>query len=764
MSKTGRNEPCPCGSGKKYKQCCLPKDQERAQSSGGPASYRQQVLDLLNQGQAQSLAAAADLCLQRLQGQKDAGDADGANDAEAVHLLAVVRHRQGNKAEARTLFEQAIALQPDGFLYHSNLGNLLYELGDYAAAAQALRACLAVNPDFAPAHMDLGGALVNLQQYEAAVDSYRTSLRLNPDSAVCHLNLGRALRLLERWDEAEAEFRAGLALEPDNSDGFLDLGNLLLHRGERAGAVHAFMRSIAADPKQIKAYYNLGILFDEVGRHEDALTVYRQGLSVAPDYAEFYSGMAAIHIHQSRFEEAVELARKAIALDPKLAIAYSYQGSALRQLGDAQAALHSYARSLELNPDDTDVIQNYLFILLYSTEHNAAQIFAEYKRLGAVLEAPYKAHWSPHVNDRNPARRLKVGYVSGDFRLHAVANFFEPVITQHDHKNFEIYCYDNHLEQDAVTERLMAQADHWVHVRKLSDDELAARIKADGIDILVDLSGHSANNRLLALARKPAPVQMNWIGYPSTTGLTSIDYRITDEGMDPPGLSEPYHTEKLIHLPKAWAFQSDPQAPAVNDLPALHSDQFVLGSLNLMTKINTQVVALWSRVLQALPQARLLVGNVTTQTAGDRLLEMFEKNGIAAEQLVFQARVGMHEYFELHHYIDLCLDTFPYNGGTITNHSLWMGVPVVTLPGERTASRMGVMLLRQVGLEHLIARDEDDYVNIVVGLANDLPALQDIRQSLRSRMQTGINAASEITRNLEKAYQAAWQDWLQKTA
>lgn len=763
--KPGRNDPCPCGSGKKYKQCCLLTGQTAvtAAAEHGAAGDRPSLAAARQGAQAllaeSRLEAAAELLQPWTQ------EAPGATvDAEALHLLGVVRYRQQRIAEAKTLFQQAIALQPKAFLFHSNLGNLLYATSDYAAAAQALRRCLALQPDFAPAYMDLGGALVNLGQPEEAVASYRESLRLKPGMADTHLNLGRALYLLERWTEAEAAFRDGLKLAPNSSDGYLDLGNLLQRRGDRAGAVNAFMRSIAANPKQIRAYYNLGILLDEVKRYDDALAVYQQGLEVDPAHAPFLAGMAAIHLHQSHYEAGLDCARQALALDPKLATAHSYLGSIQRQLGDAQAALASYARSLQFDPDNTDTIQNYLFILLYSHEHSAAEVFSEYTRLGAALEAPYQALWPVHRNNRDAMRRLKIGYVSGDFRLHPVASFLAPVMGQHDHDQFEIHCYDNHLLQDDVTEQLMAQSDHWLAVTHMTDDELAARIMADGIDILIDLSGHTAHNRLLTFARKPAPVQMNWIGYPSTTGLTAIDYRITDDGMDPPGLSERYHTERLIHLPNAWAFQSYPSAPPVNDLPALTSGEFMLASLNLVTKINPPVVQLWSRILQALPQARLMLANIGSRLTSERLLAMFASHGIAAERLVLQPRVGMTEYLALHHQIDLGLDPFPYNGGTITNHALWMGVPVVTLPGERTASRMGVMLLQRVGLQNLIARDEDNYVNIVVELAHDLPRLQAIRQDLRRRMQTGINDAAEITRNLEAAYRQAWQDWLQQTA
>jgi len=293
----------------------------------------------------------------------------------------------------------------------------------------------------------------------------------------------------------------------------------------------------------------------------------------------------------------------------------------------------------------------------------------------------------------------------------------------------------------------------------LSDDELAGRIRADSIDILIDLAGHTALNRLPVFARKPAPVQASYIGYPGTTGLSAMDYRISDPWQDPVGLTERYHSETLVRIPGGMAYEPEPDAPEINALPALHSGELVLACLNGLNKLNPAVVVLWARILQSLPQARLMLGNVTDGGTRDRLTAIFGKAGIGAERLILQPRVTVPEYLALHHQIDLALDPFPYNGGTTTMHSLWMGVPMITMAGDHAVSRLCAAHLSRVGLDEFITHSEEEYLQCAVRFANDLPRLNEVRQSLRARMNAPQCQSTIITRQLEAAYREMWQTW-----
>ena len=383
----------------------------------------------------------------------------------------------------------------------------------------------------------------------------------------------------------------------------------------------------------------------------------------------------------------------------------------------------------------------------------------EHLRFAQRFEAPLMHHWRWHHNTPDKEKRLKIGYVSGDFRNHAVAYFIEPILGHHDKSQLEVYCYYNHPQHDSITQRIRQMVDHWVPCKSLSDDNLAERIRSDGIDILIDLSGHTGHNRLLTFAKKPAPVQITWLGYPGTTGLAAMDYRLTDAYLDAPSMTEQYHTETLLRLPCA-VFHPDPLSPPVNALPALSSGQFTLACLNNLAKINQDVIRLWARILTALPQARLLLGNVMGESARRGLLDMFAGEGIAADRLILHPKMALSDYLELHHQIDLALDTFPYNGGTSSCHSLWMGVPVMTLAGHTTVSRVGVAVMAGAGLPEFVTSTEDEYVERTLELARDLPRLNQVRQTARDRMNGRPGSDPEdFTRRLEHEYRSVWTRW-----
>jgi len=648
MTKPGRNDPCPCGSGKKYKHCCE-RNVQAPTAKANTAFIPGALQTAIQHHQNGRLPQAQALYQHILQ-------ADPSHP-DALHLLGLIEHQQGDSATAIALIQKAIKARPADPAFHFNLGVLYLDLVQPERAIACFRQTLLRQPDSVDALFALGNALKGQRHFGEAVEIYRRGLVHQPNNARAHSNLGFSLHSLNKPDEAIASYRQALLLDPAIAGLNTLLGDLLLGQGHL----------------------------------DEAVASYRQALELEPDNA------------------------------------------------NARSALLFAMQSLSTCPP--------------------AELFGEHQRYAARFEAPLKPFWQPQPNSRDPERRLKVAYVSGDFCNSSVAYFLEPILTCHDKSRFEIYGYHNFTVHDSGTDRIAAKVDHFVVCTDLSDEQLAQRIRADGIDILVDLSGHTARNRLPVFARKPAPVQATYIGYPGSTGLTCIDYRISDPWQDPVGLTERYHSETLVRIAGGMAFAPDSNAPAVNALPALSSGELVLACLNNLSKVNPAVINLWARILQALPQARLMLGNVMNKGIRQRLLDLFSQAGIGPERLLLQPRVGMDEYLALHHQIDIALDPFPYNGGTTTMHSLWMGVPVIALAGEQPVARLCAAHLSRVGLTEFVCQSEDEYLQCAVKFANDLPALDAVRQSLRARMTAPECQSATITRQLEAAYRSMWRTW-----
>jgi predicted O-linked N-acetylglucosamine transferase (SPINDLY family) len=684
MTTINRNDPCPCGSGKKYKHCCQAKDAAQAVKARASRAFIPGTLQMAVQyHQKGQLSQAQALYRQILQ-------ADPAQP-DALQLLGLIEHQQGHSAVAVELIQRAIQARPQAAMYHFNLGNTLQDMGQFDAAANSYRKALALQPNFPDASYNLGNALKDHGQLTEAIASYRQSLFYNPGFAEAYLKIGNVLIDLDRIDEAIASFRQTLVLQPAYAE----------------------------------AHYNLGTALIEKGLVDEAIASFRQALMLKPDHVDTLCNYARARLGQGHCDEAIACYRRAILLKPD----YLIPNTSL------------------------------LFALQNNATCSAQELFQEHLNFAERFEAPLKRFWQPHSNPREHGRRLKVGYVSGDFCNHPVAYFLDPILACHDKAQVEIYGYYNHTKHDAYTDRIHARMDHWLPCKTLSDEQLAERIRADGIDILVDLSGHTAHNRLLVFARKPAPVQATYIGYPGTTGLSSIDYRISDPWQDPPGLTERYHSETLVRIPGGMAFSPYDNAPDVNALPALTSGALVLACLNNMSKVGPAVINLWARILHALPQARLMLGNMTESGLRQHVTDIFGQAGIGPERLILQPRVSVTDYLAIHHQIDLALDPFPYNGGTTTMHSLWMGVPVITLAGDHAVSRLCAAHLSRVGLDEFITHTEDEYLQRTIQFANDLPALNQVRQSLRARMSAPECQPATITRHLEAAYREMWQKW-----
>lgn len=608
-------------------------------------------------------------------------------------------------------------------------------------------------------HLSLGNAAVQHERYAEAVEHYTRHIALKPSKGSGHIGLGFALLQLGRFPQAIEALNNAVAHDPQSGDGFYMLGQAYREAGEPQAALQAWGKAHALAPELEHLYLEYCLLLFNQGRSGEARALMETGVARFPANADFKFYLGNLLAESGDYAGAADVYREAVALNAQSPHLLSSYATALMQVGEREEAAEALKKSMSLAPDDATIFSNYLLCIQYSSKLDKAQKFQAAREFAERFETPLMNQWGSYQQRGEPSsRKLRLGYVSGDLRNHALAYFIEPILANHDRSKFEIYCYYSHPVFDAVSQRIQALADHWLDCHGMSDDVLAARIRADQIDVLVDLSGHTGYNRLLTFARKPAPVQLTWLGYQASTGLRAMDYRITEEALDPIGSTEKFHSEKLIRLPSSGTFKASPDSPPVNELPALSKQPFTFGCLNNPTKITDEAIALWAEILRKKPGSRLMLGNATASLI-EKFGMQFKQHGVDVERLIFQPKVGLVDYLGLHHQIDLALDTFPYNGGTTTFHSLWMGVPLIALEGDATLSKVGTAVMRGVGLPAFCAATRERYVEQAVYFSEHLEELSAIRYSLRDTLGAITNhLAIEVTASLEGALQSCWQD------
>lgn len=589
---------------------------------------------------------------------------------------------------------------------------------------------------------------------ESAVRSYQLAVELSPDEDDAFVRLGYALKESGALGLATEAFNSALERNETNAEAYYFLGCIALSTKEYDVAAERLQAALRLDPHFEQAYSDATFCLFRLGRSNDALTLLSQGMNVLPKRPHLLFAKGNLLAETSRYREAVQAYQDVLAIAPEFVEALANMGNCERHLGQTQLALQHINAALAHRPGNAAWWSNRLFTLQYSGSMDQATLFGEHKRFAEMFEAPLRKDASVSVeeNGRKTGTRLRVGYVSGDFRQHSLAYFFEPVLQLHNRDRVEIYCYYTYPASDKITQRLRSVSEHWRDCADLSDEDMVEQIKRDRIDILVDLSGHTGHNRLLVFARKPAPVQMTWLGYQATTGLQSIDYRITDAGIDPPGETDRYFSEKLLRLSSGAVFQPDPRSPPVNELPSISSGTFTFACLNNPAKITNEFFATAATILHGTSNTRLLMGNVNAANAAE-LLNHFAHHGIPSDRLILIDQLSLPDYLSLHSAIDLALDTFPYNGGTTTMHSLWMGVPVLALEGDAAISRVGAQVMRGLGLGYFACGTLTEYADRAISLASRRKFLQGTRSGLRSRMKNSmVDQARAFTIELESAY------------
>lgn len=458
---------------------------------------------------------------------------------------------------------------------------------------------------------------------------------------------------------------------------------------------------------------------------------------------------------------AAQAFKQAIVLQPDYASAYNNLGIVEKDMGDMQAGIASYRRALELNPSYASCYSNLLFGLSHAENISPQALYEEHRQFAQWYEQPLKSLWKKHTNPKGPAKVLKVGFVSAAFRDHSLTYFFEPVLAYlAQSTNLSLYAYCASALEDDVTKRIKQQFRHWLNVDQWLEQALADQIRADGIDILVDLDGHTSGNRLLAFALKPAPIQVSWLGYLATTGLSAMDYYLADRYLLPDHQFDQQFSEKVVQLPVNATFSPSCLSPDVNELPAFKNEHLTFACFNRPNKITPSVVSLWCQVLNALPNAKMLLGAMPSEGSYEGLIGWFAQNGVGKERLIFHPKSDMQTYLTLHHQVDICLDTFPSNGVTTTCHAAYMGVPTLCLNGDRLASRGAQAIMGHLGLNQFVVEREEDYIHQACHLANHIDALAQLRQSMRERFnQSNLSMPETLALGLEQVFRQMWKRW-----
>jgi protein O-GlcNAc transferase len=560
--------------------------------------------------------------------------------------------------------------------------------------------------------------------------------------------------------EAERGYRQILERDPDHSDSLHLLAVIGLQTGHLEPALQLIQRAMTLRPDAALYRNSAGQILERLGRADEARAAYEAAIELDPHDPDPLNSLGRLLLWQDRVSQAEQCLRAAIELNPNYAEAYTNLGNVHKERGELDAAIAAYRKAVALRPDLSLLHSNLLLTLHYHPGYSPEDLAREHRTWAERHVVPLARRRKLHANDPRPERRLRIGYVSPDFRDHSVARFVLPILKEHDREQFEVFAYSNVTRSDTVTETIRASTDAWRDVSTFSDAQLAQAVRNDRIDILVDLAAHSGGNRLLAFALKPAPVQVTYLGYCSTTGVDAIDYRLTDAFLDPPGADLSQYVERSVRLPDCYWCYSPPSTASGRPAPSdRRPGPATFGCLNNFAKVTPATLQLWARLLLRVTEARLLL-HARGGSHRDRVREILRQAGLPDSRVVFVGAQSFGDYLETYREIDVGLDPFPFGGGTTTCDALWMGVPVVTLPGRTAVSRAGTSLLSNVGLGELVADNEARYLDLAEALIRDRHRLAEMRHGLRSRLQSSpLMDLPRFTRHLEAAFRTMWLTW-----
>lgn len=696
--------------------------------------------------------------------------------------------------DAAANYRRALQLRPGISELHIKLGNVLADLGLFEDAATSYRLAIQINPDYAEAYYFLGNVLEEPGQREEAVAAYHQALRFNPDFAAAHNRLGMTFKELGQFDAALACYRQALALKKDYADAHHNLGVILEKLGQFDAAVESFRRALELKPDFAEAHHHLGNVLDALGQYDDArashhnavkirhrlaevhnrlganlmergslkgaLANFRRAIDLKPDFARAHMNLGVVLMKLERFEEAASRFRLALEFNPDSADAYLNLGNAQRNLGHNFDALTSFRRALELKPDFLPAQSSLLFTQNYIAlpPENCIEEARKYGRMAARKVTSRFSSW--HCTTR--PERLRVGIVSGDLYKHPVVYFLEALLTQVDASRIELFAYPTSTRVDEFTVRIKPKFAAWKPIHDLNDATAAKLIHADGVHILIDLSGHTSNNRLPVFAWKPAPVQVTWLGYFATTGLSEMDYLLADEVGVPESQRE-FFSESIWYLPNTrLCFSSPGTGHAIGPLPALSNDGITFGCFQNLAKLGDEVLEVWGNILAVVPNAKLRIQTYQLDQPAhvNQLMQRLQYHHITPAQVEIKGSAIREDYLAAYAEVDMVLDTFPYPGGTTTCEALWMGVPTLTLAGDTLLARQGASLLTAAGLSDWVVNSKVEYISRAVALASDLPRLAALRSNLRQQvLASALFDAPGFAKHFESALWKMWQIW-----
>lgn len=586
---------------------------------------------------------------------------------------------------------------------------------------------VAAAPGLAKAHMNLGNAHLAMRCVDEALKCYEVAVQLDTKSATAHYNLGNAFWHMNRTQDALRSYLTATDLDQTLAAPWIAIANTLAGMEKHSDAIDACNHALLIEPDNVEAHVVLSMTLKGAGRLDESIDSMRRAVALREDHPFALTSLANSLEHAFRFSES-------------------------------QAC---YRRATQIAPRASPFRSSLLYLLSQDEFINPEELYREHIAMGDFYAQDHKPHVSYHENSRLKNRVIRIGFVSADLRTHAVLHFIEPIFRAiSNSKEIKIYIYYNYLDEDQDTKDLQAILPNWRNVATVPDDDFFDKIKNDQIDILIDLSGHTSGNRLPVFSRKPAPIQASWIGYPGTTGLRTMDYYFADRHFLPNKMFSNQFTEKLIHLPSTAPFIPFKITPPIGDLPAIKNGFITFGSFNRPSKIRRRVVHLWARILKINEKSRMIIAGVSDDYQVEFLKRWFSDEGIDLSRLSFQMRMGVDKFLRIHHDVDLCLDTFPYTGGTTTRHALWMGVPTITMAGSTPASRQASSIMELMGLDDFVASTEDDLVSLAQNWANRLDELANIRMDMRNRFARSPLGKPELVASaFVKATRIMWQRW-----
>ena len=681
---------------------------------------------------------------------------------DALHMSAVIARNMKSYAQAEIFYKRALNGKEDFAPLYLNYGLLLGDLRRFAEAATMFEKAVILKADYVDAYYNLGLVLQNLKQLDGAVENFLKVVALKSNYVEAFFRTGIILHEMNRPDAALASYDKAISIKSDHSDAYYNRGVALRSLKRSVEAISSYDEAIAIKPEYTDAYYSRGNALKDLRRYDESLKSYDCAILIKSDHAHAYFMRGVVLQELKSFPEAVMSFQKAIAIKPDYTEAYNFLGYALIELKRLEDGLESYQKAIKIKPDFFIAHSNLLFSLSYADKIPMSSRLKEASLFGASAARAAKVKFSSWKTD-HPKKQLRIGFVSGDFWSHPVGYFLKNVVSSFDKSRLDWLAYTNNSYEDSITAELKENFSSYKSLVGMTDFDAAKIIHGDGVHILVDLSGHTALNRLPVFAYKPAPIQISWLGYWATTGVREIDYILGDPNVTPVAEEHDF-SERIKRLPECYFCFSPPELDIdVGDLPALRNGYITFGCFNNFSKVNDSVISLWARVLLSIPQSRLYLK--ASQLDNFRIvqdaIDLFAASGVTANRLVFEGRTDRIEYLKSYNKVDITLDPFPYPGGATSVESLWMGVPVLTKKGNWFIAHNGETIARNSGQSNWIARDEEDYLQKAINLSSDLHALARLRAGLRRQiLRSPLFDSERFARNFEQAMVDMWRDYL----